>query len=249
MPIYDPDHVEYNISHGHVQIVMDDGRQLPAYWAHPAMGRKFPGTVLIHDWWGVTDMVRRLANLFAQTGYYVMVPDLFSGQTPKTPQEAIQLVKNLEGLGYRQIDAALGALEHHHQSNKKVAAVGIGMGGSLAFEAAIMRQDLEAAISYGGFPHRYFGQFKDAPTPIFAMYGEAEPYVNAHSIRQLRDELAQSKFDLPHRVEIVRDLAHDFFASNFTDKQRERSRGVLKETFAFLDKHLEKVQQPPRQVY
>jgi carboxymethylenebutenolidase len=249
MPIYDPDHVEYAINSGHVKIVMDGGKPVPAYWAHPLLGSKFPGVVLIHDWWGLTDIVQLLANLLAQSGHYVMVPDLFDGQTTASPQQAIKLVEGLEQNGYPRVHHALHVLENHHHCNRSVAAVGLGMGGSLAFEAAIVRDDLEAAVAYGGFPQRYLGRFKDANTPIFAFYGEDEPHISAKVIQRLSDELAASPHQLPHQVKIVPDLGHEFFVKTFDDIRRQRSREVLKETLVFLDAHLEgPARQPQRPI-
>lgn len=250
MPLYDPDHIEYRINTGHIQIVLDDGNKLPAYWAHPLLGRKFPGVAIIHDWWGLTDIVRRLGNLFAQMGHYVIIPDLFQGRVARTPQEAIKLVEGLQENGYNRIHDALTVLENHHQCNRSVAAVGIGMGGSLAFEAAIKRTDLEAAVAYGGFPHRYFGQFKDANTPICAFYGEQEPYIVPSAVEKLRKELAISSKGLDNHVIVIPGLSHDVFSNTLTETQKSQTSVALKETFAFLDKHLESaIRQQPRTVY
>jgi len=247
MPIYDPDHVEYSINSGHVQIIMDDGKQLPAYWAHPQFGRKFPGAVIIHDWWGLTAMVRRMANLFAQMGHYVMVPDLFDGLEASTPREAMRLVEALGDKGYARIDTALNVLETHHQCNASVAAVGIGMGGTLAFQAAIERDDLEATVAYAGFPGKYFGQFEKSNTPIYAFYGSQEPHIPAKSIQRLGTELGQTKHDISHRVEIIPTIAHEFFSESLSAEQKEHSRAVLKKTFAFLDENLDGPSHSPKQ--
>ena len=239
MPIYEPDYVEHAITNGMIQIITDDGRQIPAYWAHPKIGRLFPGATIIHDWWGLSDMVRRIANLFAQTGYYVIVPDLFNGKTTTAPNEAMSLVEQLGSAGYPAIHGALSVLETHSQCNGNVAAVGIGMGGSLAYEAAIVREDLEAAIVYGGFLHRYLGRFKDCITPICAFYGSDEPHIPKGEIDKFRKELRNSKLKLPHEVRMIDGLGHDLFSTTLTDAQREKSREVLKHTFEFLDIHLQ----------
>lgn len=237
MPIYDPNRVEYGITNGHIQIVVEGGKQLPAYWSHPNLGNRFPAIALIHDWWGLTPVVRRMAHLFAQSGYYVVVPDLFNGQVAATPQEAIELVKALGEDGYPRINAALGVLESHHNTNGDVAAVGIGMGGSLAFEAAILRHDLEAAVSYYGFPQRYLGRFKDAQAPILAFYGSDEPHVLPPVVARLRQELALSQ--LPHEVVTLDGVGRDFFSDHATVFQQERGRQALNHTFAFLEKFLQ----------
>ena len=243
MPIYEPDHVEYTINSSHIQIVLDNAVQMPAYLAHPTFGLKFPGVVLIHDWWGITPMIRRLANLYAQMGYYVIVPDLFDGRTTASPKEAMRMVEGLgKDSGFTKINEALEVLEHHHHTNRYVAAVGVGMGGSLAFEAAITRTDLEAAVAYGGFPNRYFGRFANAPTPICAYFGANEPHIKREDINRLREELSGS--DLSHVVNIVPDIEHEFFSDTLTPTQRERSRQVMKDTLDFLDGLLIKPKKP-----
>lgn len=245
MPIYEPDHVEYKIDQGHISIVLDDGKQLPSYFAHPQLGGKFPGVVLIHDWWGITTIIRRMANLFAQMGYYVMVPDLFYGKTAIRPKEAMVLVKTLgTDTGYTMIDSALAVLENHHQCNGYVAAIGVGMGGSLAFEAAIKREDIEAVVAYSGFPHRYFGHFKDVHVPVQAFYGSEEPHITPQLIVRLREELAQSKFE--SHVEVIEGMGHELFAEEMPPDQRLKSRDILTRTFDFLDQHLLGPQKPAK---
>ncbi|MCB9452606.1 MAG: dienelactone hydrolase family protein [Anaerolineaceae bacterium] len=237
MPIYDPSHVEYQITTGHIQIAMDGGGQIPAYWAHPNIGAKLPAVALLHDWWGITPAVRRMANLFAQTGYYAIVPDMFDGQVASNPEEAMVLVEKLGDQGFVRIDTALGVLEKHHHTNGKVAAIGLGMGGSLAFEAAIVRPDLEAAVVFSGFPQRYLGQFKQANTPILAFYGSEEAYIARAVIEQLQQELTQIT-TMQHHVILCDGLGHDLFAEDGTDSQHEVGRATLRRTFAFLETYL-----------
>lgn len=215
---------------------MDGGGQLPAYWSHPSSGSKFPGIALIHDWWGVNGIVRRVANMFAQLGHYVIVPDLFHGKTASTPQEAMKLVEGLGDSGYPRVHTALSALENHHQCNRNVAAIGMGMGGSLAFEAAIVREDLEAAVAFSGFPHRYFGRFKDAHAPILAFYGSHEPHIQTAAVEKLRKELDESP--LEHQVIVLPSIGHEFFAEGLSTEQREQGRVAINKTLEFLETFL-----------
>lgn len=209
MPVYESKHVEYAIVSGHVTIVLDEGVRMPAYWSHPDVGGTFPAVAFIHDWWGIRPTERRLAHSLAQMGYYVIVPDLFSGLKPQNAQDAMKLVETLGERGYSGVDAALRAMEHHSRSNRNVAAVGLGMGGSLAYEAAIKRTDLEAAVSFYGFPQRFLGQFKQAKAPILAVYGSDEPYTKPGVIQRMKHELAESP--LAHEVHIIDNAARDFF--------------------------------------
>lgn len=250
MPIYSAERLEYGITCGHIQIVIEAGKALPAYWAHPNIGRLFPAIALIHDWWGITPIMRRIANFFAQSGYYVIAPDLFNGQVASTPQQAIELLQALGDNGYPRINAALSVLESHHNTNRDVAAVGIGMGGSLAYEAAILRQDLEAAVAFYGFPQRYLGRFNEANTPILGLYGEDDPYILPPVIARLRGELAAASGGLPHEIVTFAGTGHDFLREEASDAEREVGRQALKKTLAFLEQHLRGPQHAPaRQVY
>lgn len=238
MPFFGSDHIEYPIDIGHIQIVMEGGKQLPAYWAHPRKGSLFPGVALVHDWWGMNDSIRRMANAFAQAGFYVIALDMFDGHLPSTPEEAMELVRSLGDTGYDRLNAALSVLEKHHHCNGYVAAVGLGLGGSLAYEAAIRRPDLEAAISYYGFPQRYFGQFKQANTPILAIYGSAEPHIEPQMIQHLREELSQSSLNLPHEVLIIPNAGRDFFSETSAGASFEAGKIAWNATMHFLEKYL-----------
>ncbi|MBE2267670.1 MAG: dienelactone hydrolase family protein, partial [Anaerolinea sp.] len=123
MPVYQPRSLEHAIVNGRISVVLDDGRQLPAYWSHPDMGGKFPAVAVIHDWWGLTQVERRMAQLFAQAGYYVIIPDLFEGQVATTPQHAIRLVETFRERAYSFVNSSLKALETHTRVNGLVAAV------------------------------------------------------------------------------------------------------------------------------
>ncbi|MDX2159984.1 MAG: dienelactone hydrolase family protein [bacterium] len=236
MPIYEPKHVEYNIATGNMRVILDNGQEMLGYWSHPDIGGKFPGIVLIHDWWGITDLERSLAQLFAQTGYYVIVPDLFNGMVANTPQEAMSLVEKVGANGYLRIDTALTALEGHMRCNGAVAAVGFGMGGSLAFEAAVTRSDIEGVVAYYGFPHRYLKQIPQAHVPILAFYGQAEPYVTENIVNQLGKRFGEAAH--AHELVVLPGVARDLFNQAGTTAGAGVSIRVIEHTLAFLEKYL-----------
>lgn len=240
MPLYEENRVEYAILSGHITIVADSGHRIPAYWAHPQLGQRFPGIALLHDWWGMTNMIRRLSNFFAQMGYYVIAPDLYQGERADTPKAAMQLLEKFQEARWEGVDAALTVLETHNRTNRSVATVGVGMGGTLSLRAAIERSDLEAAVAYGGFPQQLLGQFGRANTPILALYGAEEPYTRPAVIERLRDELAQTPLGDRHQVEVIDGAGHDFFPEEPTPQQRQAGKQVIHQTLDFLEAYLER---------
>lgn len=238
MPIYEPQYVEYTITDAMMRVSLDDGGYMPAYWAHPLLGTRFPGLVLVHDWWGLTPIIRRMATMFAQLGYYVMVPDLFNGETADTPKQAIDLVERSRHHHSHYITTALTVLGNHHHCNKSLGVVGVGMGGSLAFESAIKRDNLQAVIAFSGFPNRFIGQFKQAKSPICAFYGEKEPHIKAEVIHAMRREMSAQQPDFAHEIHIIPHMGHDFFMENLPPHLQPISRKVLGLSLDFLDRHL-----------
>lgn len=246
---YKSDHVEYSIESGHITIAMETGGQLPAYWAHPARGTKFPAVGLIHNWWGITPIVRRMAHLFAQTGYYVVIPDLFNGALPKTHAEAKAEVQKLGSGAFVRIDAALNVLENHHMCNRKVAAVGIGMGGSLAYQAAVERDDLEVAVSFYGFPQKMLGQFHRANTPILGVYGTQDAIIKPVVVERLRQEFGQSPLRDKHRVVTVEGAGHDFIADSPNEAQRAQVGQAWGAAVSFIETYIEPPPKKNAKVY
>lgn len=236
MPVYQPQHVEYTIVNGRVSIVADDGTQIPAYWSHPDIGGKFPAVAILHDWWGITTVERRLAHLFAQLGYYAIIPDLFDGAQATTPEEAYQLVEQRSARAYGCVDTALRVLESHIRTDGHTAAIGLGMGGSLAYEAALVRDDLEASVAFYGFPQRYLGSFKDAKAPILAIYGSDEPFVASEVIAALRQELAESP--LEHEVVILEGARRNFLSEHLVPDDTHQPGSIAWDRMlTFLEKH------------
>ena len=245
MSIYDAHHMEFTITSSQITIMTDEGIQVPAFLAHPRLGDKFSGIVLIHDWWGVNSDIRHLYNFFAQMGYYVIIPDLFLGQIATTPQHAMELYDDHASQIYDKVNASLAVLESHHQCNRRVAAIGVGMGGSMAFEAAIKRTDLEAAIAFGGFPQRYLKQFKDANTPILAFFGSKEPYIKSVVINAMKKALKTSPLKDEHEVKIMDGIRHDFFTDKLSESQTHVVRQALDYTLDFLEDHIGKLPSSP----
>ena len=59
------------------------------YFSAPAdMFEPLPAVIMIHEWWGLNDNVRAMADRLAGEGYIVFAVDLFGGKTATTPAAA-----------------------------------------------------------------------------------------------------------------------------------------------------------------
>ena len=59
------------------------------YFAAPSdVFEPVPAVILIHEWWGLNDNVRAMADRLAGEGYMVLAVDLYGGETATTPRVA-----------------------------------------------------------------------------------------------------------------------------------------------------------------
>ncbi|MBY0522525.1 MAG: dienelactone hydrolase family protein [Gemmataceae bacterium] len=120
--------------------------------------RRDPGLVLYSEIFQQTPPVRRLAMQFAGLGYVVMVPEVYHSREPLGTVLAYDDAGKNRGNLHKQtiplavfdedIRVALAALEAHPNCNARLGAVGICLGGHLAFRAALQPRVRAAACFY-----------------------------------------------------------------------------------------------------
>ncbi len=64
------------------------------YLAIPQKGNG-PGVIVIQEWWGLVDHIKDVCDRFAGEGYVALAPDLYHGETTKSPDEAGKLMMAL----------------------------------------------------------------------------------------------------------------------------------------------------------
>ena len=113
-----------------IQFNRPDGKTCPGYLAEPKTGSSAPGFVVIQEWWGLNDQIKKTADRLADAGYRALVPDLYRGKVATASDEANHLMANLNFPDAAGQDIR-GAVQYLKQSSKKVAVGGFCMGGAL----------------------------------------------------------------------------------------------------------------------
>ena len=133
-----------------------NGRTTPGYLATPA-GGKGPGLILIQEYWGLVDHIKRVADRFASAGFVTLAPDLYHGKTTKSPDEAGKLLMalNIAEAAKDMRGAAEFLLQNDAVTSERVGILGFCMGGQLALYAGTEYPDKFAAVVdfYGVHPN------------------------------------------------------------------------------------------------
>ena len=133
---------------------MDGSSATTGYLAVPEGAGPFPSLVLIHEWNGLTDRVRQLADNFAAEGYVTLAADLFQGQVGANAQENQALMAEAEPNVIANLDAAVNWLKSQSYVTGRVGAMGWCYGGGVALSFGLDGTNHEAtAIFYGRLVH------------------------------------------------------------------------------------------------
>lgn len=163
--------------------------------------------VLIHEWWGITEHIRDIANRYAREGYTAIAPDLFRGKTATTTDEASKLMHELPlDDGINTINQAIVESGARY-GIEKFAVTGYCMGGTFALRAACLNPTLSASAAfYGDIPEdEVLAQLK---VPTLFIAGARDGWITPEKVESLKDAARRHK--LP--VEVVSyDADHAFF--------------------------------------
>ena len=119
---------------------------------------KRPGVLVVHEWWGLNDYVKKRAQQLAENGYVAFALDMYGeGKTTEHPQEAgtwSSAVGANKAMARERFVAAYSLLtEHELTDGDDIAAIGYCFGGSVVLTMALDGVDLDAVVSFhGGFP-------------------------------------------------------------------------------------------------
>jgi carboxymethylenebutenolidase len=152
---------------------VDGDEATTGYLAVPAGEGPFPALVIIHEWNGLVDRVRQVADDFAAEGYVTLAADLYGGRTGGNPDENMALVREAMAkmpAVVANLDAAVAFLKARSDVTGRVGAMGWCFGGGIALSFGLDGAEHQAtAIFYGrlvddpevlaGMDHEVYGTF------------------------------------------------------------------------------------------
>jgi carboxymethylenebutenolidase len=234
-----------------------DGDEIWAYVARPRSNGPAPGLIVIHEAFGVNAHIQDIARRFANVGFNVIAPDLFSRVGVPDTSDVPALLAKITGLPDRQIvrdlEGAARVLLTMDTSNGKVGAIGFCLGGRAALLFACASQEVDASVDcWGGSitqatpeelttPSRPIPVIDRVPNlacPLYVVIGAEDPNPSPAMAEQLRARLKDAGKEQLAQIEIFENAGHAFFA-DYRDHYREGPAFELwPKLVAFLDGHL-----------
>jgi carboxymethylenebutenolidase len=179
---------------------------LRGYLATPDGGGPWPGVVVLHELFGLTDDIRAQADRFAANGYLAVAPDLYAwGNTARCLVSTMRTLFTGRGRALDDIQDARAFLANRADCTGKVGVIGFCMGGGLAVLAAPAGFDV-AAPNYGDVPKDAERKLEGA-CPMVASYGGKDRRLRGTAERL---DAALSVLGLEHDVKEYPDAKHGF---------------------------------------
>ncbi|MBI2886205.1 MAG: dienelactone hydrolase family protein [Chloroflexi bacterium] len=216
-----------------------NGAQVPGYLARPTTPGRYPGVVVIQEWWGLEEHIKDVARRFAGEGFVAIAPDLYHGKIAAEPDEARKLAMEMDReRATVEITSALDyLLTSGYVAGDRVGVIGFCMGGGLSLLTACKSPRVGAAVVfYGGNPNP-IDQVANIKGPVLGIYGEADQGLFPDAVNQLRQALQQHR--ILHEVYTYPDAPHSFFCDARPQIYRgEAARDAWAKTLAFYRRHL-----------
>src|ERR671931_435497 len=169
--------------------------------------KKVPAVIMIHEFWGINDNIRSMANTLAkQGGYIVLAVDLFKGQSTKDPNQAMQLVQSARSNPQEAISNLQAAVKYVRSlpfvNSSKIASIGWCFGGGQSLQLGFhseelqkqqqqqQQQPLAATILYYGTPLvTDKAELSKIKWPVLGIFGDHDQAITLQEIEKFKAAL------------------------------------------------------------
>ena len=178
-----------------------------AHLAVPPVGAgPWPGVVVLHEAFGLTDDIRQQADRLGAAGYLALAPDLYSaGGAWRCIRATFTALTRGHGKAFDDIEGARTWLAAREDCTGRIGVIGFCMGGGFALLTAA-RGFEASAPNYAHLPKDLDGALRGA-CPVVASYGAKDKTLRG-TAATLRAGLERAGVE--HDVQEYPDAGHSF---------------------------------------
>ena len=206
------------------------------FLAMPSEDGKYPGIVMIHEWWGLNDNIKEMAKKLASHGYVVLAVDLYNGEVATTSEQARQLVTSFQtDVGIKNMNAATQYIQENHNV-EKLGSIGWCFGGAQSLNLALNNQDMDATIIYYGRLVTEQESLSSINWPVLGIFAELDQGIPVDSVREF--ETLLNELEIPNSIYIFEGVDHAFANPSGERYAPDESKDAWNLTLEFLKTNL-----------
>jgi carboxymethylenebutenolidase len=209
---------------GEMVSFQSNGGTADGYLSLPASG-KGPGVIVIQEWWGLVPHIKDVCDRFAAEGYVALAPDMYHGESTKSPDEAGKLMMALRvDEAEKDLRGAIGyLLNHDATTGDKVGTVGFCMGGALSLYAASKNPQVAACVVFYGIHPNVKPDLANLQAPVLGIYAEKDAYVTPATVHELEGKLKEHGKSA--EMHIYPGMDHGFFNDTRSEVYNQAAAG------------------------
>ncbi|HEY1251789.1 MAG TPA: dienelactone hydrolase family protein [Thermoanaerobaculia bacterium] len=186
---------------------------ISGYLAAPEGSGRKPALVVIQEWWGLNDFVKKKADHFASEGYVALAPDLYRGKVATDSDTAHQLMRGMpEDRAMRDLKAAVAVLRARPDVDpKRIGSIGWCMGGGYSLALAFAEPTLAATVIYYGRLVTDPATVAGLKVPLLGNFGGQDQGISPESVRAFEKDAKGAGRSVDFKI--YPDAGHGFASS------------------------------------
>ncbi|MEY2625715.1 MAG: Carboxymethylenebutenolidase [Pseudomonadota bacterium] len=213
---------------GEARISVSDG-EIPAYFARPSVGKRFPVVLVIQEIFGVHEHIRDICRRFAKCGALAIAPELFARQgNPAVVPDIQALMRDIVSkVPDQQVMEDLDATvrwARRERGTAKVGITGFCWGGRITWLYAAHSTELAAGVAWYG---RVAGQSSalqpkhpvdvaaSLNAPVLGLYAGRDSGIPLSSVERMTAALTTPDSSMAakvSRIDVYPEAQHGFYA-------------------------------------
>jgi len=206
------------------------------YLAKPASGGPFPGVIMIHEFWGLNENIKMMAEELAKEGYAVLAVDLFEGEVA-ADQERARVLSS--GINQERATANLRTAAKYLRETEqvpKLATLGWCFGGGQSLQLALSGELLDATVIYYGRLISDEVKLMNIRWPVLGIFGDQDQSISVQSVKDF--EQALGEVGVTREIYIYPGVGHAFANPTGMNYAPEETKDAWTKTTAFLARNL-----------
>jgi len=209
------------------------------YFAAPSdVFEPLPAIIVIHEWWGLNDNIRAMADRLAGEGYMVLAVDLYGGKTADSPAGARELMLDVvedPEPANANIRAAYEFLTT--AGAPRIGSLGWCFGGGWSLNTAqLFPNELAATVIYYGQVTADEDRLRPIGVPILGLFGADDTGITLESVDAFRGSLERLRKE--HEIHVYPGVGHAFANPTGRNYNAEAATDAWEKTLEFLGRHL-----------
>lgn len=207
------------------------------YLARPQESGDYPGIVMIHEWWGLNENIKYMAELLASEGYVVYAVDLYDGEVATQSSRAGELAGSVRNNPEEAIAKMQSAVDYLEQNGaQRVGSIGWCFGGQQSLQISL-NEDIDATVIYYGSLVEDPEQLRNLDGPVLGIFGSEDSSIPVSSVEAF--EAGLSEVGVENSINIYAGVGHAFANPSGSRYAAEETRDAWSKTVTFLEENLE----------